>query len=119
MEPLRRTIQTELRVLDEPKGIVEYVASDQTLDRGGEVILASGWRFTQFQRNAPFVDCHDHTTVEKCLGKVIDFAVKGERLVETVQWVKDRQVSRALKASRQDNFLRVLERTLHGMRISP
>jgi len=83
---LRRTIFPEVHVLDEPKGIVEYVASDQTLDRDGEVILAKGWRFTHFPKNSPFVDCHDYSTVEKMLGQVIDFTVKGERLVETVQW---------------------------------
>jgi hypothetical protein len=88
-ETLRRTIFPEVTVLDEPKGIVEYVASDQTLDRDGEVILAKGWRFTHFQRNGPFVDSHEYHSIEKLLGKVLDFVVKGDRLVETVQWAID------------------------------
>src|SRR5690349_690506 len=86
VETIRRTIHPELRVLDEPKGIVEYVASDQTLDRDGEVIVANGFRFTHFAKYAPFVDNHDYESIEKCLGRVLDFVVKGDRLIETVEW---------------------------------
>jgi hypothetical protein len=86
---LHRTLHPETRVLDARKGIVEYVASDETLDQQGEVIRAKGWRFTHFPKNAPFVDSHDYGTIGKCIGKVIDFAVKGKRLIETVQWAVD------------------------------
>jgi hypothetical protein len=42
-----------------------------------------------FQKNAPFVDSHDYSTLEKLVGKVIDFKVRGGKLVETVQWAVD------------------------------
>lgn len=86
---LRRTIHPVTRIVDAAKGIVDYVASDETLDSFQEVIRASGWRFTNFQKNAPFVDSHDYQTIEKQLGKVIDFGVTGKRLVERVQWAID------------------------------
>ncbi len=89
METLRRVLNTEVRVLDHAKGVVEYVASDETLDSYREIVRASGWRFTNFKKNAPFVDSHDYSTISKLVGKVIDFRVKGNRLVETVQWAKD------------------------------
>ncbi len=89
MQPLRRTLNTETRVIDARKGIIEYVASDETLDSFREIIRANGWRFTNFQKNAPFVDSHNYGSVEKLLGKVIDFRVQGRRLVETVQWAID------------------------------
>ena len=87
--PVRRTLHPEIRVLDTKGGICEYVASDETLDSYKEIIRASGWRFSMFAKNAPFVDSHNYESIEKQLGKVIDFKIVGKQLVETVQWAKD------------------------------
>jgi len=87
--PLRRMIHPEVRVVDARRGIVDYIASDESIDSYKEVIRAAGWRFTNFAKNAPFVDSHDYSTIEKCLGKVIDFRVEGARLIERVQWAID------------------------------
>jgi len=86
---LRRTIHPEVKVVDSAKGIVDYVASDETLDSYKEIIRAEGWRFTNFQKNAPFVDSHDYSTIKNQVGKVIDFNVDKRRLVERVQWAID------------------------------
>jgi len=86
---LRRTIFPEVKVVDSAKGIVDYVASDETLDSYKEIIRAEGWRFTNFQKNAPFVDSHDYSTIKNQVGKVIDFNVDKRRLVERVQWAID------------------------------
>lgn len=87
--PIRREIAIEAKVLDQSGGVVEYVASDESIDSYGEVIRASGWRFNRFAKNAPFVDSHRYDTVETLLGTVIDFRVDGRRLVETVKWAID------------------------------
>jgi hypothetical protein len=86
---LRRMIHPETKVIDAKKGIVEYIASDESLDSYREVIRANGWRFNRFEKNAPFVDSHDYSTIEKLVGQVVDFAVVGKKLVETVQWAVD------------------------------
>jgi len=86
MKKLIRTIFPEIRVLDAAGGLVEYVASDETLDHYREIIRADGWRFNHFAKNAPFVDSHDYSTIEKLLGSVVDFKVEGKRLIETVKW---------------------------------
>lgn len=89
MKTIRRTIYPEVKVLDEKMGLVEYVASDQTLDHYREVVMANGWRFTYFQNNAPFVDSHNYSSVDRLLGTVKSYEVKSKRLVETVQWAVD------------------------------
>jgi hypothetical protein len=93
MKTLRRTIHPVARVLDAAKGIVEYVASNETIDSYREVIRVSGWRFDLFRKNAPFVDSHNYGTLDCLLGKVLDFKldqVDGKpALVETVQWAID------------------------------
>ncbi len=88
-EPLRRLIHPQVKIIDTVRGIVDYVASDETLDSYNEIIRANGWRFTNFQKNAPFVDSHDYSTLQKQVGKVIDFRVEGRRLINRVQWAID------------------------------
>jgi hypothetical protein len=89
MNKLIRTIHPEVRIIDAAKGIVDYVASDETLDCYREIIRADGWRFTHFKKNSPFVDSHDYSSVGNLLGKVTDFKVDGKQLVERVQWAVD------------------------------
>jgi hypothetical protein len=86
---LLRTIHPEVKTLDEKTGLVEYVASDETLDHTAEIIKADGWRFDFFQKNAPFLDSHSNNSITCLLGKVVDFRVENRRLVETVQWALD------------------------------
>ena len=86
MKQLRRTIHPEIKVLDSANGLVEYIASDETLDHYREIIRADGWRFNFFKKNSPFVDSHDTSTIEKLLGSVLDFRVEGRQLVETCKW---------------------------------
>jgi hypothetical protein len=87
--PTRRVIHPEIKILDAKKGLCQYIASDESLDSYNEIIRASGWRFDQFQKNAPFVDSHDYSDISKLLGKVIDYKLDGKQLVETVQWAID------------------------------
>lgn len=93
----RREIHPEIRVLDSKAGLVEYIASDETLDSYKEIIRADGWRFSRFSRNAPFVDSHDYASIEKLLGSVVDFRVEGRRLIETVRWAVDVEENRLAK----------------------
>lgn len=86
---LHRTFAHETHILDEQKGIVEYVASDESVDSYREVIRVSGWRFNRFKKNSPFLDSHDDSTVANVLGKVLDARVEKNALVETVQWAVD------------------------------
>jgi len=89
MKGLKRTIHPDIRVIDQRRGIVEYVASDESIDSYREVIRARGWRFGRFSRNAPFVDSHEYDSIDRQLGRVIDYRVQGDKLIETVQWAID------------------------------
>lgn len=89
METLHRVLHPETRIVDTQKGIVDYVASDETIDSFKEIVRADGWRFTNFAKNSPFVDSHDSSTIARLCGKVIDFKVVGQQLFERVQWAID------------------------------
>ena len=85
---LTRTIAPEVRIISKT-GLVDYVASDESLDSYREIIRASGWRFNLFQKNSPFVDSHDYSSIKSLVGKVVDFSVTAGKLVERVQWAVD------------------------------
>lgn len=75
--------------MDAKAGLVEYVASDESIDSYNEVIRAKGWRFDRFVKNSPFVDSHRYDSLEFQLGSVVDFRVAGDKLVEVAQWAID------------------------------
>lgn len=89
MNLLQRSIRPVIKVLDSAKGLVEYVASDETVDCYNEVVCARGWRFDNFKKNAPFLNSHRSSSIEDVLGSVRDFKVEGDKLVEVVEWAKD------------------------------
>jgi len=90
MSTIRRTLNTETKVLDEKLGLVEYMASDATIDSAREVVMADGWDFGKFAKNSPFVDSHNYSSIEKLIGKITDWRVENNKqLILTAQWAKD------------------------------
>lgn len=88
--PIRREINPEIRILDADEGLVEYVASDETLDSYREVILADGWRFNQrFETNPVFLNSHSMWNIRDVLGRVVSWEVRDGKLIEVVKWAKD------------------------------
>lgn len=85
----RRSLNTEVKVVSEKDGVIEYIASDETLDSHREIVRVDGWRFNRFAKNAPFVDSHDYWTIGKLLGRVVSAEVVGAKLVERVKWAID------------------------------
>jgi hypothetical protein len=81
------SVQT--RVLDEKTGLVEYVASDETLDHHREIIRVDGWKFDHFKGNGAFVDSHDYSSIKNSLGKIVSWEVKGGKLIEVAKWAID------------------------------
>lgn len=88
-EPKRRELIVTPKILDEKTGLVRYVASDETMDCYNEIVRASGWQFTHFAKNAPFVDSHDYSSITKLLGQVVDFRVVGNALEEDVMYSRE------------------------------
>lgn len=85
-EILRRGITPEVKIIDAEKGIVDYVASDETLDHHGEIVTASGWSFTHFRKNSPLLNSHNSWDIHDVLGKVLSAEVMDGQLVERAQW---------------------------------
>jgi HK97 family phage prohead protease len=61
-----------------------FVASDESVDRYGDIIRASGWDLANFQRNPVLLFGHDSRSVP--IGRVPDIRVEGTRLVADVEF---------------------------------
>lgn len=107
--PIRRELPVAAKVLDEKKGLVRFTASDETMDHSCEIVRLSGWRFSYFSKNAPFVNSHDYSRVENLFGQVVAYSVEGGALIEDVQFAltpgADQLVDRVF-AMYRDGFLR-------------
>jgi hypothetical protein len=88
-DPTRRTFHPEIKIVSKAEGTVDYIASDETIDAHREIVKAKGWRFNRFAKNAPFVDSHDYWSIDKMLGRVVSYELKGGKLVERVKWAID------------------------------
>jgi hypothetical protein len=51
--------------------ILDFVASDETLDRCDEVIAAEGWRLEHYRRNPVFQNAHQYGDILFTLGKAL------------------------------------------------
>ena len=79
---LRGKIQVEIR---EPSGEIrdnscnsclDFVASDETLDRYNEVIVASGWKLDNYVRNPVFQNSHQYGDIIYTIGRALTTEVR-------------------------------------------
>jgi hypothetical protein len=84
------TLVPEIKIVSAEAGIVDYVASDESVDADQEIVAASGWRFSRFRKNSPFVDSHKtQDGIGNLLGEVMDFGVIDGKLMNRVKWAID------------------------------
>lgn len=63
---------------------VTFIASDETVDRYGDIIRASGWELTNFIRNPVLL--FGHKSGEPPIGTVPDVHVEGTRLIAVAEF---------------------------------
>jgi HK97 family phage prohead protease len=69
---LRGGIHADVREISAAgKPILEFIASDETLDRCDEIIMASGWKLETYRRNPVFQNAHKYGDVIFTLGKAL------------------------------------------------
>lgn len=54
-----------------PQPVLDFIASDESLDRYDEVISASGWRLDAYRRNPVFQNAHQYGDIMFTLGKAL------------------------------------------------
>src|SRR5262245_10186763 len=79
--PLFRS--ANVAAVDEDARSLEFVASDETRDRYGDVINAAGWQLDAFRKNPIFLWQHDYGAP---IGTVERVRVDGARLLARVKF---------------------------------
>jgi hypothetical protein len=51
--------------------VLDFIASDESLDRYGEVISASGWRLDSYRRNPVFQNAHQYGDILFTIGRAV------------------------------------------------
>jgi Caudovirus prohead serine protease len=58
--------------------VMDFIASDETVDRYNECIKQDGWLLDNFLANPVVPDCHDYSSIGKILGR--DILTKGQQI---------------------------------------
>jgi HK97 family phage prohead protease len=69
--------------------IVDFTASDETLDRYDEVVTAAGWQLANYKRNPVFQNSHKYGDVMFTLGKALITEVRGTSLFQRILFAVD------------------------------
>jgi hypothetical protein len=88
--PARTCIQPpEGSVPQDSLPILDFTASDETLDRYSEIIRASGWKLDHYLRNPVFQNSHQYGDVVFTLGKALETRVVEGSLRQRIQFATD------------------------------
>jgi len=68
---------------------LDFISSDETLDRYGEIIQASGWKLSSYHRNPVFQNAHQYGDVIFTLGKALITEVRAGKLYQRIQFATD------------------------------
>jgi HK97 family phage prohead protease len=90
---LRGGIHVDIRASDlrdnSCNSCLDFVSSDETLDRYDEIISASGWQITNYQRNPVFQNAHQYGDIIFTLGKALITEVRNGRLYQRIEFATD------------------------------
>jgi HK97 family phage prohead protease len=82
---LRGKIQVEIREPSDPapstpdtrpSSTLDFIASDETLDRYNEVIVASGWKLENYLKNPVFQNSHQYGDIIYTIGRALTTEVR-------------------------------------------
>ena len=98
-------IREDAPVTDDGDRVVEFIASDESVDRYGDVIMADGWELEHFRSNPIFLWSHDNRAP---IGTVPTIGIVGKQLRATVRFAKGKQLAEELWSFVKDGILRAV-----------
>src|SRR5262249_38852353 len=81
---IRGGLACEIKDLGGDEPVMDFIASDGSVDRYNEVINPAGWVLDNFQKNPVIPDCHDYSSICKILGRAQSCSVVNGKLVNRV-----------------------------------
>jgi HK97 family phage prohead protease len=76
---------TRGRVVDEARRAIRFCYSDDSIDRMGDRIFATGWELEEFKRNSVALFAHD--SAQPPIGRATNVQVEGSRLMGDIEFM--------------------------------
>lgn len=89
ISPLRRDIHPRIEPVAGSAPIIDFLSSDETLDRYNEIIVASGWRLENYRKNPVVQNAHQYGDILFTIGKGLVTEVRGDRLYQRVEFATE------------------------------
>lgn len=83
---LRTALVPEMRSINEKARTIQFVASDETTDRYGDVLKTGGWELANYKKNPLFL--FSHKSNEPPIGKCVEIHIESNpaALVQTIEF---------------------------------
>lgn len=103
---LRGGILPKIRAHEGGEPIIDFIASDETLDRYDEIVTADGWDLVNYSKNPVFINSHQYGDISFVLGKSIFHEARDGRLHQRIRFAVDSNpVARLAFNLYRDGFL--------------
>ncbi len=86
---LRGGVPCRVKEVSGDAPMMDFIGSDDSLDRYNEVIDQEGWQLENFRANPVIPDCHDYSSIGKILGRAASVQVADGKLVNRVEFCLD------------------------------
>jgi len=84
------TLDVRPKTQDSSRACLDFIASDETLDRYDEIVTATGWKLESYRRNPVFQNAHKYGDVIFTLGKALTtelrYVAGRQALCQTVEF---------------------------------
>ena len=103
---LRGGMKTTVRDVGGDAPMMDFIATDETLDRYNEVISIGGWQVQNFLANPVIPDCHDYSSVARILGKAVSISFTDGQMVNRVEFCLDNPLGAMAYKMAKGGFIR-------------
>lgn len=93
-----------LKALPESGGQMVFVASDETPDRRGDVVMTAGWELEGYRKNPVYLFAHD--CYSPPIGTVPRVWAEGGQLLNVVSWDDSDPFAKAIRSKFERGFMR-------------
>ena len=85
-------------------GVTIFIASEETPDRRGDIIMTDGWELGNFQKNPVYMFIHDYTRPP--IGTVPKVWIENRQLLNTVKWDDGDPVAREIRGKYERGIMK-------------
>jgi HK97 family phage prohead protease len=103
---LRGGMRFDAKAVEGMPAVMDFIGSDNSIDRYGEVVQQDGWQLDNFRANPVIPDCHCYDSISRILGRALTVEVKAGKLVNRVEFCLDNPLGELAFKMAKGGFIR-------------